>query len=83
MPWNTPSPLHPQPSLMPSAAVLMGEGTLRKANLGARSSGGFSLSVKNFGLCSVLIVETSPIVYFTTIYVKEKRRIRKVYGKRL
>lgn len=39
---------------------------------------GSLLSVKNFDLCSVLIVETGPIVYFTTIYVKEKRRIRKV-----
>lgn len=47
-----------------------GEGS--QAILGTRSSGGFSLSIKNSGLCSVLIMETGPIVYFITIYIKRK-----------
>lgn len=34
--------------------------------------------VKNSDLCSVLILKVSPIVYFSTIYIKEERRMRSV-----
>lgn len=51
--------------VLPTTA-LMGEGALKNASLGARSSGGFSLCVL------FLIRKLGPIVYFTTVYMKEK-----------
>lgn len=62
------------PGAVLPAKVLNGGGALSKARLGGRSSGGFSPSVKNAGLCSVLVMGAGPVVYFTTICSKREGR---------